>query len=409
MRRVYIARICCLAVIWSGLVSLSGCKEPVPVVLLEVVIKPAEQVYFPVYGEYIATAAASQDIEVRARVNGFVEEVAFREGSRVAQGDLLYRIDDRPYVAKVARLTAQLQSAEASLAKASRDVKRLEPLYKEDAASQLDLDNAISSQQTASADVAAKRAELDEAELELGYTRVTAPINGLVGASNADIGALVGSSGQSLLTTVKTVDPMFIEFHMSSLDYLHAQRRKKSFQEKQQVDEEGKAVAGFVQLTLADDSAYRFWGDVSFTDPQVNPDTGTFAVRAVVANPDRELLPGQYTRVRLELETLDDAIVVDETSIRVEQGGSYVMVVMPDDIVERRFIVLGPQSKGQVVVSSGLATGERVITEGMHRVQHGQRVEPLNQQQYKQRLESLERARANPTQANPAQPAGEST
>ena len=373
--------------------GLVACEKPKTIEPTEVVVKPAEQIYFPVYGEYIAMARASLDIEVRARVNGFVEAVDFKEGSLVKQNDPLYRIDSRPYAAKVARLTAQLNSAKASLAKARRDVKRLQPLFEEDAASQLDLDNALSSEETAAADVEAKQAELQEAELELSYTEVSAPIAGLVGASQADVGALVGSSGQSLLTTVKQVDPMFIEFHMSTLDYLHAQRRKKSFEEKRKADTEGKAVEGFVQITLADDSAYRFWGGVSFTDPQVNPDTGTFAVRAVVPNPDRELLPGQYTRARLELETIPDAVVVDETSVRVEQGGSYVMVAMPDDTVERRFIVPGPQSDGLVVITSGLDAGERVITEGMHRVQHGQTVIALNQQQYKQRLEAEEQER----------------
>ncbi|WP_157117804.1 efflux RND transporter periplasmic adaptor subunit [Oceanicoccus sagamiensis] len=372
---------------------LVACGKPVPVELTEVVIQPAEQSYFPVYGEYIAMAMPSLDVEVRARVDGFVEHVDFKEGSLVKQGDPLYRIDARPYEAKVKRLTALLNSAKASLAKAGRDVKRLRPLFEEDAASQLDLDNALSAQETAAADVQAKQAELQEAELELSYTKVSSPIAGLVGASQVDVGALVGSGGQSLLTTVKQVDPMFIEFHMSTLDYLDAQRRKNSYEEKRKADAEGKAVEGFVRITLADDTDYRYWGDVSFTDPQVNPETGTFAVRAVVPNPDRELLPGQFTRARLELETIPDAVVVDETSIRIEQGGSYVMVVMPDKTVERRFIVPGPQREGRVVISSGLDAGEQVITEGMHRVQHGQRVVALNQQQYKERLEAEEKAR----------------
>jgi membrane fusion protein (multidrug efflux system) len=371
---------------------LTACDQPVPIDIVEVVIKPAQETNFPVYGEYIAMARPSLDVEVRARVDGFVEHVDFKEGSLITQGAPLYRIDARPYEAKVKQLTAQLNSAKASLTKANRDVKRLRPLFEEDAASQLDLDNALSAEETAAAGVQARQAELQEAELELGFTEVSSPIAGLVGASQVDVGALVGSGGQSLLTTVKRVDPMFIEFHMSTLDYLYAQRRKSSYEEKIKADAEGKAVEGFVRITLADDSEYRYWGDVSFTDPQVNPDTGTFAVRAVVANPDRELLPGQFTRARLELETITNAVVVDETSIRIEQGGSYVMIVMPDDTVERRFIVLGPQRDGIVVVSSGLDADERVITEGMHRVQHGQRVSALDQQQYSERLEAEEKA-----------------
>lgn len=381
-------------------VLLFGCKEPEPVKPAEVVVSPAQEVYFPVYGRYMAKARASLDVEVRARINGFVEEVAFKEGSVVKKGDLLYRIDNRPYAAKVERSKAQLKSAEANLARTRRDVKLLTPLYEEDAASEQDLNNALSDREAAEAEVSAKKAELQEANLELDYTNIAAPISGLIGASQVDIGALVGSSGQSLLTTVKQVDPMFIEFHMTTLDYLHAQRRKKNYSERKKADAEGKAVEGFVRITLADDSTYRFWGDVSFTDPQVNPETGTFAVRAEVPNPDRELLPGQYTRVRLELDSIVDAVVVDEKVIRIEQGGSYVMVSMPDDTVERRFIVPSHQSDGLVVVDSGLNAGEMIISEGMHRVQHGQSITPLDENEYKKRLETEEKARVKAEQEN---------
>ena len=222
-------------------------------------------------------------------------------------------------------------------AKSLRDVARLKPLYEQDAASQLDLDNAEAARDQAAANVSAAKAELVEAELELEYTQVRAPISGLIGASQVDIGALLGSAGQSLLTTVKQTDPMFIQFHMSALDYLHARRLKDNWSKRQQADESGKSVEGYVRITLPDDSEYRYWGDISFTDPQVNSDTGTFSVRAVVPNPDRELLPGQYTRATLELDSIVDAVVIDEQTIQIEQGGSYVMVAMPDNTVERRF------------------------------------------------------------------------
>ncbi|MCH2098251.1 MAG: efflux RND transporter periplasmic adaptor subunit, partial [Pseudomonadales bacterium] len=227
--------------------------------------------------------------------------------------------------------------------------------------------------------VSAIQAELAEAKLDLEFTHVTAPISGLAGARGVDVGALVGTAGQSLLTTVKQVDPMYIEFRMTELDYLNAQRSRESFEERRQIDEEGKAVEGWVTITLPDDSVYRYQGDISFTEPEVNTETGTFAVRAVVPNPSRELLPGQFTRARLELDAVPGAVIVNEKSIRVEQGGSYVMVVLPDDTVEQRFLVLGPQNGGEIVASSGLAKGERVIVEGMHRVRHGQTVQPVTE------------------------------
>ncbi len=364
------------------LTLLSACKSETPEVPQTVIVEPAVQRDFPVYGDYVATTRASLDIEVRARVDGFITEIAFTEGSVVEEGDILYRIDDRPYRARVQRLNANVQRAQAEFDKAKRDVARLQPLYEQDAASQLDLDNALAERDQSRASLAATKAELEEAQLELEYTEIRAPIKGLVGATSADIGALVGSSGQSLLTTVKRVDPMFIEFHMSSLDYINARRRKATQAERKEQEEQGRAVEGFVRITLPDNSLYRYWGDVSFTDPQVNPATGTFTVRAVVANPQRELLPGLYTKARLELDSIENAILIHEKAIQIDQGGSYVMVAMPDNRVERRFIVTGHHDEQWVVVRSGLGKGERVITEGYQKVRHGQLVEAISPTEY---------------------------
>ena len=187
----------------------AGCRKEQPsgAAGIRVVVVPATVKDVPIEGSYIGVTRASLDVEVRARVNGFVEEQFFTEGSAVHEGDLLYRIDDRPYQARVNRLKAKLASDEAVLAKAQRDIKRWTPLYEQDAVSQLDYDNALSAEEQALAAVAASQAELDEAELELGYTKVTAPINGMVGESRVDMGSLVGSGGQSLLTSIKANQP----------------------------------------------------------------------------------------------------------------------------------------------------------------------------------------------------------
>ncbi len=389
----------CIAGLASFLGACAGEDPPPPP--LDVVVAPARESHFPIYGNYVAVTQPSQDVEVRARVDGFVEAIEYQEGSYVSAGDPLYRIDDRPYVAKIDRLQANLASEIAQLRKSERDVERLRPLYAENAASQLDLDTAVAAMEQSQAGVAAIEAELAEAQLDLEFTRVTAPIDGLVGARNVDIGGLVGSSGQSLLTTVKQIDPMYVEFRMTALDYLNAQRRRQSVRERQEADEEGRAVEGWVSITLPDDSTYAYRGDIAFTEPEVNIETGTFAVRAVVPNPNRVLLPGQYTRARLELDEIQNAVSVDEKSIRIEQGGSYVMVVLPDDTVEQRFIVLGPQSGDSVVVRSGLSGGERIIVEGMHRVRHGQRVTALSNAEYEQRKEALLQEAAQQTAGEP--------
>ena len=368
---------------------LLSCEKPPPPPAepLEVVVELSKEKDFPIYGTFIGTTKASLDVQVRARVDGFIEELTFTEGSLVKEGQLLYRIDNRPYKARVKRLQANAESARAQLAKAERDVARLEPLYKQDAVSQLDLDNALSAREQADASLAAALAELNEAELEMAYTEVVSPISGLVGATRVDLGALVGSGGESLLTTVKRVDPMYVQFHMSALDYLHARQRHAGYEEQRKLEEEGKAVEGKVNITLPDNSNYHYLGEVDFTDPQLDPKTGTFAVRASVPNPDRELLPGQYTQVKLILDIIPKAVIVDEKMIQVEQGGTYVMVAMPDGTAERRFIITGARHEGDVVVDSGLATGEMIICEGMHKVRHGQKIRTISAEDYARRVE----------------------
>ncbi len=362
---------------------LSACQQeeikPIPP---QVIVKEVTQQTVPVYGSYIGVTRASLDVEVRARVTGYVERVEFVEGSWVEAGQLLYLIDDKPYIAKRKQVLAQLEKDKAAYDKAKRDVIRLKPLYEQDAASQLDYDTAVSIQEQAKASVMSSQANLDEVDLELSYTKIKAPISGMVGGSQADIGALVGSGGISLLTTVQQIDPIYVNFHMSSLDYLNARRRMDTLLEKKQAEEQGKALEGFVRITLADDSEYKYWGDVSFTDPKVNPKTGTFKVRAVLPNPDSELLPGQYTSARIRLSEFNDAVVIEEEAVRVEQGGLYVMVVMPDNTVEHRFVMVKHYGEDGLVIDSGLHAGEKIIVEGQHRARHGQLVEPITKAEY---------------------------
>lgn len=375
--------------------SIPACKqEKTPPVPPQVIVKAVKQETVPVYGSYIGVTRASLDVEVRARITGYVEKVEFVEGSWVEAGQLLYLIDDKPYIAKRKRVSAQLEKDKAAYEKAKRDVIRLKPLYEQDAASQLDYDTAVSTQEQAKASVMSSQANLDEVDLELSYTKIKAPISGMVGGSQADIGALVGSGGISLLTTVQQIDPIYVNFNMSSLDYLNARRRMNTLLEKRKAEEQGKALQGFVRITLPDDSEYRYWGDVSFTDPKVNPKTGTFKVRAVLPNPDSELLPGQYTSARIRLSEYTDAVVIEEEAIRVEQGGLYVMVVMPDNTVEHRFVMVKHYGEEGLVIESGLNEGEQIIIEGQHRARHGQLVEPLSFAEYEKAQQAIRDAQA---------------
>ena len=193
---------------------------------------------------------------------------------------------------------------------------------------------------------------------------------------------------------------------MSALDYLNARRRVTTVWEERKAEREGKALEGQVTITLPDDSLYRFAGAVGFTDPQVNPQTGTFAIRAVVPNPDRELLPGQYTRVRLPLEVRQDAMLIPEETILIEQGGVYVYVVLPNNRVERRLIFIGPVYEGKLIVEKGLVPGESIILHGINKVYHGSLADPISEEDYEAELAAAAAAATAPDTA-PAETAGD--
>ncbi|WNC73549.1 efflux RND transporter periplasmic adaptor subunit [Thalassotalea psychrophila] len=359
-----------------SLFILSACNEPQVIApeKVEVIVTQLSQKNIPLYGHYIANTQASLDVEVRARVEGYLEQQHFLEGSFVIKDQLLYSIDDGPYQAALASAQASHIQAKNALAKANRDVKRIKPLYEQDASSQLDLDNAFADLDSAQASLKSAEASLQQSELELSYTQIRAPISGVVSASNADIGALVGGSGISLLTNVQKVDPLFIEFQMTTLDYLQARRRLKSYYEKYKADIEGTSVEGLVTITLPDGSEYPHLGQMKFTAPKANQETATFTARAEIINPDRELLPGQYTKARIQLDELDNSLLLPEQAVKFEQSGSFVYVVLPQNTIERRFVVLGRNVGGSFLVQSGLSNGEKVVLEGTHKVQHGSHV-----------------------------------
>jgi membrane fusion protein (multidrug efflux system) len=381
MRSIAVALLCSII--------LSGCAKPKPEeVATRVVYTAVTNEDVTIYGEYVGRTQASERIEINPRIDGFLEEISFIEGSTVKARATLYKIDARPYQANVDRVQAILSSRQAELEKYRRDVDRIEPLFREDAASQLDFDEAVSAVQTGDAAVREAEADLKRAQLELNYTEIKAPIGGVIGASDVDVGALIQARDGNPLTTVSRIDPIYVNFAMSALDYLNARRRASSYWEQLKAEREGKALEGKVSITLPDDSIYKYQGVVGFTDPQVNPETGTFAVRAIVENPDRELLPGQYTRVRMPIEVRRDALLIPEETILIEQGGVYVMVILPNDRVERRLIFVGATVEGNLIVENGLISGEKIIIHGINKVYHGSLADPIVLAEYEAELEA---------------------
>ena len=335
----------------------------------------AEQNDVGVYGEYVGRIRAQQFVEVHARVEGFLEQMLFEEGTYVKKNQTLFIIDQRQYKAKVDKASAQLNKDRAQERKAQHDLERIRPLYEQNAASQLDLDNAIAAYESAAADVKVSEADLTQAEMTLGYTTVRSPISGYISERSADIGTLVGPGGQSLLATVVKSDTVRVDFSMTALDYLRSKARNVNLGHKDST----RKWDPYITVTLADDSQYPFRGLVDFADPQVDPRTGTFSVRAEMPNPEHVLLPGQFTKVKLLLDVRENAVVVPSKALVIEKGGAYLFVVRPDSIVEKRFVETGPELGNSIVIERGLVRGEDIVTEGYHKLSHGMKVQPARE------------------------------
>lgn len=371
-KRVWISLLIIVAAAVAAIVIFHR-SEPEVTPLPTVEVEPVEVDDVNIYGEFVGRIRAQQFVEVRARVEGYLESMLFAEGTYINKGQTLFVIDPRVYRANAEKAKARLNKARAVARKAERDLARIRPLYEQNAASQLDYDNAQAADESAKADVVVAEAELTQAELTLGYTSVQSPISGYISERSADIGTLVGPGGKSLLATVVKSDTVRVDFSMTSLDYLKSKSRNVNFGQ----NDSSRTWDPYVTVTLADGSAYPHRGIVDFADPQVDPKTGTFSVRAEMPNPDRTLLPGEFTKVKLLMDVREKAILVPVKALSIEKGGAYIFVVRPDSIVEKRFIETGPEVNNNMVVERGLTDKEYIVVEGWHKLQHGMKVIPV--------------------------------
>ena len=346
-------------------------KEETQEVYPVVTVEKVKQDDVAIYGEYVGRIKAQQFVEISARVEGYLEKMMFEEGKYISKNQLLFVISQDRYKARVDKAKAQLNKDKAQARKAERDLERIRPLYEQNAASQLDLDNAIAAYETAQASVSMSEADLYQAELELSYTTIYSPISGYITESVVDLGTLVGSSSKSHLATIIKMDTVLIDFSMTALDYLKSKERNVEFGQR----DTSRSWQPNVTITMADNTIYPYKGLVDFAAPQVDELTGTFSVRAEMANPDRTLLPGQFTKVKLLLDVRENANVVPLKSVDIEKGGAYIFVLRSDATVERRFIEIGPEINNNVVVERGLSAGEFIVTEGYHKLNPGDKVE----------------------------------
>jgi membrane fusion protein (multidrug efflux system) len=330
----------------------------------EVLVAPAEKKDVVLTSEYVGALDGYVNVEIRARVPGFLQSQDYTEGSVVKAGQLLFTIDPRDYQARVSEAKAALARAQANLAIAEVTVRRLRPLADQRAVSQQDLDDAVANQRSMKAAVDSARAKLERADLDLSYTRVTSPLTGLAGTAQVRIGNLVGQGIPTLLTTVSDVEPIRANFSVTERDYLAFRNQKRA----------GPAGQIPVRLILSDGSVYPFEGQLLFAERQVNPKTGTLAVTALFPNPKNLLRPGQAGRIRLGFEERKGAVLVPQRAVNEMEGLFQVAVVSPDGVAHVVPVKVGPSYGNQFVIESGLKGGEQVVTEGFAKAKDGAKV-----------------------------------
>lgn len=360
-----------VAITTAAALSMACAEEAAPVAPppTEVVVTTVAQQDVPEYLDLVGQAEGQQDVEIRARVEGFLETMNFTEGSFIRRGDLLYTIDRKPLEALLAEAKADQATAEARLAKANNDVERYAPLVKKQAVSRQEYDDAVARQDAAKSEVEAAKATVEKATLDLSYTRVTSPLDGLVGTTEVKPGNLVGRGESTLLTTVSRIDPIKFRIGVTEADYLRIARRNPAAR----AAGSPRSREG-IALTLADGSQYPHMGRVVTVERAVDPTTGTLGIDLEFPNPDRLLRPGQYGRVRVLLDTKQDALLVPQRAVQELQNLYSVAVVDDGGKVAFRNVKVGPRVDTLWVIEEGVKPGERVVTEGLQRVQDGMTV-----------------------------------
>jgi membrane fusion protein, multidrug efflux system len=336
-----------------------------------VVVEPVEVRDTPVQAEFTGQVRGGEDVEVRARVAGFLQSMHYREGGPVRKGDLLFTIDPKPFEATMARARADVAEAKARHDRTVIQVNRLKPLAAQNAVSQQDVDNAVATEEASRAAVTSAEAQLTTAQLDLGYTRVTSPISGTAGTRMVDVGSFVGSPQPTVLTVVSSLDTVRFDFTISESEYLALARATAAAGNSRAKDE------AELELVLADGSVHSKKGRITVVGRGVSAETGTLPLEASFPNPGGVLRPGQFGRVRLPITTKKNAIVIPQRAVQELQGTYNVFVVGPDNVAQIREVKLANRTESGWVVSKGLEPADRIIVEGIQKVRAGTKVRPM--------------------------------
>lgn len=346
-----------------------GCSKPAPPAPQPPNVEVAEVIKrdVPIYVEAIGQTRGQEEVEVRARVQGFLESVAFEEGSAVRKGKLLYTIDPREYQAALSQAKGRVAQAQADLARYDQDVARYRPLVEENALPKQNLDTAVSQANAGRANVEAAQAAVTQAELNLSYTKIYAPTDGIIGKTEVNVGNLVGQEQNTLLTHISQVGSIHVRFTIPERDYLYYARRRQ---------EHGDSAPGAFELVLADGSVHPDKGRLVFVDRNVDPVTGTILLEAAFPNPNAIVRPGQFARVRAAVNVKKGAILVPQRAVSELQGIYNVAVVGGGDTVEIRMVTPAERIGTLWVIDSGLKAGDRIVVEGLQKVRAGMKVKP---------------------------------
>jgi membrane fusion protein (multidrug efflux system) len=345
----------------AGCSSRKAASDPPPQV---VEVATVVQQDTPIYSEWVATLDGYVNAQIQPRVSGYIIRQNYKEGSVVRKGEVLFEIDPRPFKAALDQAKAQLAQAEAQLGKASLDVERDTPLAQARAIAQSQLDTEIQAKLGAQALVQAAKANVEQAELNMEFTRVTSLVSGIAGIAQVQIGNLVGPN--SVLTSVSQVDPIKAYFTVSEQDFTDFHRR---FPTQESVEEQRRRMP--LQLILADGSVYEQTGTVHFADREINPATGAIRIAGVFPNPTNLLRPGGYGRVRVAAKTQNGALLIPQRAVIELQGSHQVAVVGSDNKVSIRPVTVGERVGKLWIVNEGLKAGERVVVEGLLKVRDG--------------------------------------
>ena len=356
-----------LAAVLTGSVACSK-KEAPPPPPPEVQVAAVVQKDVPIYIELVGATLGSEDVEIRARVEGYLAAVSFTEGSFIKRGQLLYKIDPQPFEAALSQAQANLSTARARLEKTNNDVARYKPLAEQKAVSQQELDNALSAQEVARFQVTAYDALVAKAKLDLAYTTITSPVDGLIGTTQKKVGALVGRGENTLLNTISQVNPMLFRCAIAEAEYLRLARSGANRGDKSLEKKFG------VELILADGTVFAHKGRLDAIERAVDAATGTLTGQFSFPNPERILRPGQYGKARFVTDLKEGALLVPQLAVQEIQGLYSVMVVKPDATVEQRMVKAGERVGNLWIIDSGLKPGEKVIVEGLQKVKPGVQV-----------------------------------